>query len=75
SVRLGSADFVSLRIGFGGVPAGLTNYLDPFSPVDKAQREAVVAAKARAVKVGINQFDIAGAYGNGESENIFGEGL
>jgi len=35
----------------------------------------VVAAKARAVKVGINQFDIAGAYGNGESENIFGEGL
>jgi predicted aldo/keto reductase-like oxidoreductase len=53
----------------------LTNYLDSFSPVDVEQREAVVAAIGRAVEVGINYFDTAAAYGSGESEKIFGEGL
>ena len=75
SARLGRADFVSSRIGFGGAPAGLTNYLDPFSPVDTTQREGVITAIGRAVEVGINYFDTAAAYGTGESEKIFGEGL
>ena len=75
SARLGRADFVSSRIGFGGAPAGLTNYLDPYSPVDVDQRESVIAAIGRAVERGINYFDTAAAYGTGESEKIFGEGL
>ena len=73
--ELGATNQVSTRIGFGGAPAGLTNYLDPFSPVDTAQREGVIAAIDRAVEVGINYFDTAAAYGTGESEKIFGEGL
>ncbi|NQW21287.1 MAG: aldo/keto reductase [Chloroflexi bacterium] len=75
SARLGRVDFAASRIGFGGAPSGLTNYLDPFSPVDTAQREKVQAAIGRAVEVGINYFDTAAAYGTGESEKIFGEGL
>jgi uncharacterized protein len=68
STRLGGTDFSATRIGFGGAPAGLTNYLDPFSPVDPKQRDNVTAAIERAVEVGINYFDTAAAYG-------FGEGL
>lgn len=75
SARLGGAEFNASRIGFGGAPAGLTNYLDPFSPVDSSQRDGATAAIARAVEVGINYFDTAAAYGTGESEKIFGEGL
>jgi aryl-alcohol dehydrogenase-like predicted oxidoreductase len=75
SARLGRAAFQAPRIGFGGAPAGLTNYLDPFSPVDTKQREGVVAAIVHAVASGITYFDTAAAYGTGESEKIFGEGL
>jgi len=75
SARFGRTDVLASRIGFGGAPAGLTNYLDPFSPVDSSQREGVVEAIGRAVEVGINYFDTAAAYGTGESEKIFGEGL
>ena len=75
SIRFGSTGADVSRIGFGGAPAGLTNYLDPFSPVDVEQRDGVLAAIKRAVEVGINYFDTAAAYGTGESEKIFGEGL
>jgi len=75
SSRFGKTGALVSRIGFGGAPAGLTNYLDPFSPVDSEQREGVLAAIGRAVDVGINYFDTAAAYGTGESEKIFGEGL
>lgn len=63
------------RIGFGGAPAGLTNYLEDYSPAEAEQREGVIAAIGRAVELGINYFDTAAAYGSGESEKIFGEGL
>lgn len=75
SARFGRTGGLASRIGFGGAPAGLTNYLDPFSPVDAGQREGVIEAIGRAVEVGINYFDTAAAYGTGESEKIFGEGL
>lgn len=75
SIQFGRTSALVTRIGFGGAPAGLTNYLDPFSPVDVSQREGVIQAIARAVEVGIIYFDTAAAYGTGESEKIFGEGL
>ena len=75
STSIGRRSIIVSRIGFGGAPAGLTNYLDPYSPVDSAQRDGVIAAIGRAVEVGINYFDTAAAYGTGESEKIFGEGL
>src|SRR5581483_6192882 len=63
------------RIGFGGATAGLKNYIQPFDPTKKEDREPVLAAIRRAVELGINYFDTAAAYGDGQSEAIFGEGL
>jgi hypothetical protein len=75
STSLGRTATSVNRIGFGGAPAGLTNYLDQYSPVETDQRAGVIAAIGRAVEVGITYFDTAAAYGSGESERIFGEGL
>jgi uncharacterized protein len=75
STQLGRSKATVSRIGFGGAPAGLTNYLDPFSPVDTKQRDGVIAAIKHAVESGITYYDTAAAYGTGESEKIFGEGL
>lgn len=63
------------RLGFGGAPAGLTNYLDTYSPGDIDQREQVIAALQRAVELGITYFDTAPGYGDGASERLFGEAL
>jgi len=63
------------RLGFGGAPAGLTNYLDNYSPTNHDQREQVIAAIERAVALGITYFDTAPGYGSGASEAIFGEAL
>lgn len=63
------------RLGFGGAPAGLTNYLDNYSPADSAQREQVIAAIHRALELGVTYFDTAPGYGSGASEAIFGEAL
>ena len=63
------------RLGFGGAPAGLTNYLDTYSPDNSNQREQVIAAIRRALTLGITYFDTAPGYGSGASESIFGEAL
>ncbi len=75
TARLGKAEFEAVRIGFGGAPAGLTNYLTEYSPDESKQRSDVIDAIQYAVESGINYFDTAAAYGSGESERIFGEGL
>ncbi len=72
---LGSTNRVVSRLGFGGAPAGLTNYLDDYSPRDADQREQVIAAIQRAADLGVTYFDTAAAYGDGASERIFGEAL
>ncbi len=63
------------RLGFGGAPAGLTGYLGQYSPHEKDQRQQVIAAIQHARSSGITYFDTAAAYGQGESEKIFGEAL
>lgn len=63
------------RIGFGGAPAGLTNYLHAYDPRVGAEREDVIAAIRKAWELGINYFDTAPGYGDGQSESIFGEAL
>lgn len=75
TARLGKTGFEAVRIGFGGAPAGLTNYLTEYSPEESKQRAEVIDAIQYAVESGINYFDTAAAYGSGESERIFGEGL
>ena len=63
------------RIGFGGATAGFKNYTGKFDPEQKKDRESVIAAIVRAYELGINYFDTAAGYGDGASEEIFGEGL
>lgn len=75
STTFGPTDRTVSRIGFGGAPAGLTNYLEKYSPEQADKREQVIAAIQHAADSGIAYFDTAAAYGNGESERIFGEAL
>lgn len=75
STNLGSTNRTVSRIGFGGAPAGLTNYLTEYSPEQADQRQQVIAAIRHAADSGVTYFDTAAAYGNGESERIFGEAL
>ncbi len=63
------------RLGFGGAPAGLTNYLNNYSPSNIDQRDQVIAAIEHALDLGITYFDTAPGYGSGASERIFGEAL
>lgn len=63
------------RLGFGGAPAGLRNYLEPFDPEKAEDREPVVAALRCALELGVTYFDTAAGYGSGASERIFGEAL
>jgi aryl-alcohol dehydrogenase-like predicted oxidoreductase len=72
---LGSTERKVSRIGFGGAPAGLANYLDAFSPDDDKARQDIVDAIRFAYEQGINYFDTAPAYGDGASEEIYGEAL
>lgn len=71
----GSTGRTVTRIGFGGAPAGLTNYLGTYSPEQLDQREQVIAAIQHAADRGVTYFDTAAAYGSGQSERIFGEAL
>jgi aryl-alcohol dehydrogenase-like predicted oxidoreductase len=75
STQLGKINATVSRLGFGGAPAGLTNYLGQYQPANPEQRAQVIAALQRAVELGITYFDTAQAYGDGESESIFGEAL
>ena len=75
TTQLGRTGRQVSRLGFGGAPAGLTNYLDHYSPQDVSQRRQVIAAIEKAIELGITYFDTAAAYGGGASESIFGEAL
>ena len=63
------------RIGFGGAPAGLRNYLGSYDPGNPGDRESALGAVRRAWEKGITYFDTAPGYGDGESESILGEAL
>ena len=75
TATLGKTGVEVSRIGFGGAPAGITNYLGRYSPENGNQRQRVVEAIERAVELGITYFDTAASYGKGASERIFGEAL
>jgi aryl-alcohol dehydrogenase-like predicted oxidoreductase len=62
-------------LGFGGAPAGLTNYLQDYDPHDASQRRSVQSALETALELGVTYFDTAPGYGDGASETIFGEVL
>jgi len=74
-IQLGNTRARVSRLGFGGAPAGLTNYLDAYSPVNTEQRNLTIAAIQRAVELGVTFFDTAPAYGQGAGEELYGEAL
>ncbi|MBN1674020.1 MAG: aldo/keto reductase [Kiritimatiellae bacterium] len=63
------------RLGFGGAPAGLKNYLAEYDPRDGQAACAIRAALEKAVELGITYFDSAPGYGDGVSERVFGDVL
>lgn len=75
STQLGRTGLRVSRLGFGGAPAGLANYLSRYDPALEDQRRQVIAALEQAVEDGITYFDTAADYGDGASEKIFGEAL
>jgi hypothetical protein len=75
NVRLGKTNAKVSKIGFGGAPAGMKNYLHAFDPIKEEDRKEVIKAIHKAVELGINYFDTAPAYGEGHGEEVFGEAL
>jgi len=72
---LGRTGLKVSRIGFGGAPIGIPNYLSGEDRDSEAFRATALAALREAVARGINYFDTAPAYGNGRSERLIGEAL
>lgn len=73
--RLGRAGATVSRLGFGGAPIGLADYLDPFDPSAPGTATQVAAAVDAALASGINYYDTAPGYGNGISERLLGDAL
>lgn len=63
------------RLGFGGAPAGLTNYLGGWDAAATASQAEVERAIRCALDLGITYFDTAPGYGGGISEDVYGRGL
>jgi len=74
-VILGKTGRKVSRLGFGGAPAGIVNYLGKYDPKVTKEHEGTVEAIKRAISLGVTYFDTAYAYGDGDSERIFGEAL
>jgi aryl-alcohol dehydrogenase-like predicted oxidoreductase len=63
------------RLGFGGAPAGLRDYVYKYDPDEPVQTAGAIAAIRRAYELGVTYYDTAPTYGDGRSEKLFGEGL
>lgn len=74
-VELGDTGERVSRLGFGGAPAGLANYLGEYDPSDPGARAEVLEALGTALDCGVTYFDTAPGYGDGTSEELFGEAL
>ena len=72
---LGSTGATVSRLGFGGAPAGLTNYLSDYDASNREHRLGVARAIERALEKGVTYFDTAASYGSGTSEEILGDAL
>ena len=59
--RLGRTGLEVSEIGFGGAPAGLTNYLGSWDAASDAAAEQIVQTVQRAADLGVTHFDTAPA--------------
>jgi aryl-alcohol dehydrogenase-like predicted oxidoreductase len=62
-------------IGLGGYPFGGVNRAVGWDPFTPEGRKTAIATIHRAIERGINYVDTAAGYGDGNSEDIFGEAL
>jgi aryl-alcohol dehydrogenase-like predicted oxidoreductase len=72
---LGRTGLQVSEIGFGGAPAGIADYLEPWDPAGAVETESLVSAIHRAIDLGLNYFDTAPGYGDGAGEALFGRAL
>jgi aryl-alcohol dehydrogenase-like predicted oxidoreductase len=72
---LGRTGLTVSRLGFGGAPIGIDNYLTRDDRDSAAFHAAAIAAIREAVARGVTYFDTAPAYGDGRSERLLGEAL
>ena len=63
------------EVGFGGAPAGIPHYIEPWDTAAAAERDSVVRAVRRGLDLGLNYLDTAPGYGGGVGEEIFGEAI
>jgi aryl-alcohol dehydrogenase-like predicted oxidoreductase len=74
-VEFGKTKAMVSRIGFGGAPAGLRNYLGAYNPDLPENNNNIIGAIDAALAAGINYFDTAPGYGSGKSEELIGYAL
>jgi len=74
-VRLGNTGLVVSRLAFGVMTFGTVDPSSPFATVSKTPQQEADALIGRSLDAGINFFDTADVYTNGETEKILGEAL
>lgn len=72
---LGRTGLAVSRLGFGGAPLGIANYLSEQDRDSPAFRSEALHAVGAAVAGGVTYFDTAASYGAGRSEALLGEAL
>src|SRR4030095_16504944 len=73
-IRLGETGLVVSRLAFGSMTFGSAK-TGPFTSVYKVDQAAADALVARAIDAGINFFNSADVYAEGESERILGKAI
>src|SRR5918911_4979318 len=74
-VDLGSTGLRVSRLGLGGFPFGGRHLAAGWDPWTPAGRRDAIATIQRAIERGINYVDTAPSYGQGNSEEIYGQAL
>lgn len=73
--RLGNTGLIISRLSFGVMTFGNTGPSDPRSSVWKTGQDEATALVNRSLDAGINFFDAADGYANGQSEQMLGRAL
>jgi aryl-alcohol dehydrogenase-like predicted oxidoreductase len=74
-VQFGKTGATVSRLGFGGAALGIKNYIRPYDPAAGDSQESAHQALETALELGVTFFDTSPVYGDGTSEQIFGDVL
>ena len=75
TARFGRTGLSVTRLGMGGFPFGGVNEAAGWNPFTPEGRATAIGTIRHGLERGINYFDTAPGYGDGNSESIFGEAL